>query len=174
MTMFRCELCRPRCVVGSSKVMQQQLIFHLLPALLFLAAPKPDIPVSSHWSATNKGIERRSMFKPDVDSEENKEARSSNDCRRRGRQKREELVVKKRELAERQAAAAAAAATAAAHENEQEDTAPTPVVPDAAFSNVSADADLNDRIEEIENDMQETFAEFQNIGTKNMDVMDEE
>lgn len=110
------------------------------------------------------------MFKPDVDSEENKEARSFNDCRRR-RQKRNELVVKKRELAERQAAAAA---TAAAHESEQEDAAPTPVVPDAAFSNRSADADLNDRIEEIENDMQETFAEFQNIGTKNMDVMDEE
>jgi hypothetical protein len=76
--------------------------------------------------------------------------------------------------AERQATAAAAAALAAVHESEQEDAAPTPVVPDAAFSNRSADTDLNDRIEEIENDMQETFAEFQNIGTKNMDVMDEE
>jgi hypothetical protein len=114
------------------------------------------------------------MFKPHVNSEEKKEARSSNDCRRR-RQKRNELVVKKRELAERQAAAAAAAATAAAHESKQEDTAPTPVIPDAAFSgNRSADADLNDRIEVIENEVQETFAEFQNIGTKNVDGMDDE
>jgi hypothetical protein len=100
------------------------------------------------------------MFKPNVDSEENREARSFKEGHRR-RQQREELNVKKRELAERQAsAAAAAAADAAAHEESQDAAS---VVPDAALSNTSAaDADLNSRIDDI-------FEEFQGMGT-NMDV----
>lgn len=96
------------------------------------------------------------MFKPTVDSEENKEVRTSNELDRR-RQQRSALVLKKRELAERQAAAAAAVPAAAAHD--------APVIPDAAVSN--SDEDLNHRIDEI-------FEEFQNIGGPNMKEMDEE
>jgi hypothetical protein len=96
------------------------------------------------------------MFKPTVNVEENKGDHSSKDCHR-WCQKHEELVLKKHELAERQAAAAAQ------RSQQQEATAGAPVIPDAALSN-SADADLNNHIEEIENDMQQTFEKFENIG----------
>jgi hypothetical protein len=96
------------------------------------------------------------MFKPMLDVGEKKESRSSRDNRRQ-RQRRDEVVYKKRELAEQQAA------EAAAHESQQDATDWSPVIPDAALSNSASDADLNNRIDEIEDDMQQTFEEFQNI-----------
>ena len=91
----------------------------------------------------------------------------------RRRQKRDKVVFKKRELAERQAAEAAAherqAAEAAAHESQQDATAEAQIVPDAAMStDDAADADLNKRIAEIENEMQQTYDDSQNLWT--MDV----
>ena len=78
------------------------------------------------------------MFKPTVNVEENKEARSFQDSERR-RHNRDELVFKKRELAaERQAA-----------------------------------ADLENRIDAIETDMQDTVEEFHNLNTT-MDFDDDQ
>jgi hypothetical protein len=140
----------------SSVTTKLSISFISTSSFLAAEAPKPDVPVSSHQSA-GMSIDRSSMFKPKVNSEENKEApRSSKDCHQR-RQKCKELVVKKRELAERQASAAASTAPAtAAAQGESQDAAS--VVPDAAFSNSAADVDLNSRIEEF-------FEEFQGIGT---------
>jgi hypothetical protein len=92
------------------------------------------------------------MFKTNIDSEENKESRSTKDSHRRQR-RREKLVLKKRVLAEQQEAA-----TAAHEESQQEATTPESVIPDASFSSNSAaeDADLNNRIDEI-------FEEFQSM-----------
>jgi hypothetical protein len=97
------------------------------------------------------------MFKPTMDVAEKKESRGSK-ARDLWRQKREEVVFKKRQWAERQAAEAAGA-----HESQQDATAGAPIVPDKALSNGAADADLNNRIEEIEIDMQQTVEEFKNI-----------
>jgi hypothetical protein len=96
------------------------------------------------------------MFKPTMDVAEKKESRGSK-ARDLRRQKREEVVFKKRQWAERQAA------KAAAHKSQQDATAGAPIVPDKALSNGAADADLNNRIEEIEIDMQQTVEEFKNI-----------
>ena len=107
------------------------------------------------------------MFKPTLDVAEHKESRNSKASNQR-RQKHDKVVFKKRELAERQAAEAAAH-KAAAHESQQDATDGAPVVPDAAMSNGAADADLNNRIEEIENDMQQTYEECQNLWTMDVD-----
>jgi hypothetical protein len=162
--------------------------FHIF-FILAAEAPKPDVPVSETSQNTHGepplpkanippnsslvGIRSASkntadetntrswMFKPTLNVAEKRESRSSKDSSRR-RQKREEVVFKKRELAERQAAEAdkaieaAEAAEAAAHESQQDTTAGAPVIPED-------DADLNNRIEEIEYDMQKTFQEFENI-----------
>ena len=121
------------------------------------------------------------MFKPTLDVSEQKEFRNSKASGRR-RQKRDEVVFKKRELAERQAAhailwkkhelaerQAAEAAEAAAHESQQDAMTGALVVPDAAMYDGAADADLNNRIDEIENDMQQTYEEFQNMWTMDVD-----
>jgi hypothetical protein len=117
------------------------------------------------------------MFKPTLDVAEKKESHNSKASDRR-RQKRDEVVFKKRELAERQAAEAAAherqaaeaaaherqAAEAAAHESQKDATFEAQIVPDAAMSDGhAADADLNNRIDEIENEIQETYNDFQNL-----------
>jgi hypothetical protein len=114
----------------------------------------PDVP----WSNNSKiGAERVStMFKPLFNAEENKGARTSKENLRR-RSRREEVLMKKRALAAQKVAAVAAAREQEATSREQEAT---------------RDADLNNRIDEIENDMQETFEEFQTIGTMDMDVLD--
>ena len=152
-------------------------------------APKPDVPVSETRSYNNQSageppspkanipaissqaikpaIARISMFKPTLDVAEKKESRSSEASDRR-RQKRDEVVFKKRELAERQAAEAAAherqAAEAAAHASQQDATFEAQILPDAAMSNGrAADANLNNLIDELENDMQETYDDFQNL-----------
>jgi hypothetical protein len=130
------------------------------------ASPKANIPAISS-QAIKPAIDRISMFKPTLDVAEKKESRNSKTSERR-RQKHDEVVFKKRELAERQAAEAAAherqAAKAAAHESQQDATAEAQIVPDAAMSNDdAADADLNNRIDEIENEMQQTYDDFQNL-----------
>jgi hypothetical protein len=142
-------------------------LFIFTSSFLAAEAPKPDVAVSSNQSAGATKTKKEtttiiSTFKPTVDSEENKEARSSKDCHRRCQQ-RNEVVMKKRELAERQAAAAA---TTADEKTQHEASDGVPVVPDAAsvvpevaLSTSAADADLNSRIEEI-------FEEFQEMGTK--------
>jgi hypothetical protein len=91
-----------------------------------------------------------------LDVVEQKESCNSKASGRR-RQKRDKVVFKKRELAEWQAA------KAAAHESQQDAMTGALVVPDAAMYDGAADADLNNHIDEIENDMQQTYEEFQNM-----------
>ena len=109
------------------------------------AAPLPESDASAsknkeddRSASKNKESDRSLMFKPTVNVEENKEARSFQDSERR-RHNRDELVFKKRELAaERQAA-----------------------------------ADLENRIDAIETDMQDTVEEFHNLNTT-MDFDDDQ
>jgi hypothetical protein len=142
-------------------------LFHVF-FILAAEAPKPDIPVSEPISEKNPVSDfeppspkaniqaikspaskngRSWMSKRTLNVAEQKEFRSSKDSQWR-RQKHEELVQKKRELAEWQAAA-----KAAAYASQQ----------DATARAGAADADLIDRIDEIEYDMMKTFEEFEDI-----------
>jgi hypothetical protein len=105
-------------------------------------------------SSTKKDVDRSLRFKPNVHSEENKEARSFKDSHRR-QQCRENLVLKKRELAEQHQEASGAAH----EESQQEATTGAPIIPPVAASSSNSaaeDADLNNRIEEI-------FEEFEHM-----------
>ena len=121
-------------------------------------APKPDLPVSATGSQkarmaprSEEDIFKRSLFKPTVNAEENKEHRSSDDRRRRHKN-REAVVTNKRALAERTRleAAEAAAAAEAAHAREQE---------------AAEDENLINRIDEIV----EEFSDFEGPQTESDD-----
>ena len=133
-------------IVGSNSARETNQSFCLLFQCLLLLAAEEEAPTPLHQSA--RGSEANDsgicMFKPNVDSEENREARSFKDCHRR-RQQREELVVKKRELAERHAAinAAVAAANAAANTDACSHSCSNATADSDA--DCAADADLNGR-----------------------------